>query len=244
MNTYSNNNTTHNLTIGHCNIQGGLLNVGKSTHIAQLIRDHELDILSLNELNLNDSIHTNTLNIPSTFNIIRCDRQNSSRGGCGVVINKKVDYTEIAVDSKLQNIEAVWIKLKQSKINVCSFYRSGNYCSVDNFVDYINFCMKKFKGKKVIWIGDINIDQNNINSSEYKKLDMTLKSYNMVQTIRGITRVAKRGERFTHTTIDVIFTNCYSEFIESNVLNDRIGDHQAIKCEIACKVYKAPLLGF
>ncbi len=82
-----NNDKTHNLSIGHCNIQGGLLNIGKSTHITQLIRNNQLDILSLNELNLNDTIHTNTLNIPSSFDIIRCDRPNSSRGGCGMVIS-------------------------------------------------------------------------------------------------------------------------------------------------------------
>ena len=96
----------------------------------------------------------------------------------------------------------------------------------------MNFCMRKFKGKKVVWIGDINIDQNNITSSDYKKLDIALKSYNMVQTIQGITRVAKRLDKFTETTIDVIFTNCYGEFKNSTVLEDKIGDHQAIKCVI------------
>ncbi len=195
MSITNNNKTIHNLTIGHCNIQGGLLNLGKSTQFTQLIRTQQLDILTLNELNLDKTIHSSTLNIPSSFNIIRCDRPNSSRGGCGMVISKKLEYKELMIDSKLENIEAMWIQLKGSKINVCSFYRSGNYCSVDNFIDYINFCMRKLKGKKVIWIGDINIDQNNIKSSQYKKLDMTLKSFNMVQTIQGITRVAKRGDK-------------------------------------------------
>ena len=81
-----------------------------------------------------------------------------------MLASKKVEYTELSVDSKISNIEAVWIRHKNSKINICSFYRSANYCSVDNFIDYMNFCMNKFKGKKVIWIGDINIDQNNIKS--------------------------------------------------------------------------------
>ena len=45
----------HNLCIGHCNIQGGLLNLGKSNELSQLIRDHKLDILSQNEMNLNDT---------------------------------------------------------------------------------------------------------------------------------------------------------------------------------------------
>ena len=235
-----NESTLHNLSIGHCNIQGGLLNLGKSIQLTQLIRREEIDIMSLNELNLDATIDTSSLNIPSSLSLIRCDRPNSSRGGCGMIINKKLSFTELSIDSKLSNIEAVWIRLKNSNINICSFYRSANYCTVDNFVDYMNFCMHKLKGKKVIWIGDINIDQNNINSSQYKKLDMALKSYNMVQTIQGITRIAKRGNKYSQTTIDVIFTNCYSDFEKSVVLNDRIGDHQAIKCELTCRVPKAP----
>ena len=79
-----------------------------------------------------------------------------------------------------------------------------------------------------------------INSSQYRKLDMTLKSYSMVQTIQGITRIAKRGDKYTQSTIDVIFTNCYSDFVKSVVLDDRIGDHQAIKCELTFKAPKAP----
>ena len=40
--------------------------------------------------------------------------------------------------------------------------------------------MNKLKGKKVIWIGDINVDQNKIISPEYRKLDSILKSFNHV----------------------------------------------------------------
>ena len=54
------------------------------------IRDHNLDILALNEINLNDTIHTSTINVPTSFNLIRCDRPNSSRGGCGMMISKKL----------------------------------------------------------------------------------------------------------------------------------------------------------
>ena len=69
--------------------------------------------------------------------------------------------------------------------------------------------MNKLKGKKVIWIGDINVDQNKINDLDYRKLDSTLKSFNMVQTIQNYTRIAKKGDKFTYSTIDVIITNCY-----------------------------------
>ena len=99
-------------------------------------------------------------------------------------------------------------------------------------------CMNKLKGKKVIWIGDINVDQNNINCPDYKKLDSTLKSFNMVQTIQNYTRVAKRGDKFTYSTIDLVITNCYSEFESSSVLSEKPGDHYAIKCKLLFKVEK------
>ena len=156
------------------------------------------------------------------------------------MISRKLAYTELKMDSKINNIEAIWVKLKNCKINICSFYRSEKFCSVDNFIDYMNFCMKKLSGNKVVWIGDINIDQNNISSTQYKKLDKTLKCYDLVQTIQGITRVARKGDHFSQTTIDVIFTNCYSDLIQSSVLEECIGDHQAIMCEINTKVPTAP----
>ena len=84
----------HNMTVGHCNIQGGLLGIGKSTEIYQLIRKHNLDILSINETNLNESIDTESLNIPTSFDFVRKDRAVGSRGACGMLINRKCEYSE------------------------------------------------------------------------------------------------------------------------------------------------------
>ena len=84
----------HNLTIGHCNIQGGLLGISKSTQISQMIKKHDMDILCLNETNLNDGIATGTLNIPTNFSFLRHDRGTGSRGGCGIIINNKIAYDD------------------------------------------------------------------------------------------------------------------------------------------------------
>ena len=238
--TYNNANNLHNLTIGHCNMQGGLTGIGKTTEILQLIRKHNLDILSLNETNLNESIDSCTLNLPVSFDFIRKDRGVGSRGGCGLLISRNCAYKVLEMKTNVDGIEAVWVKIKSSNIHICGFYRSNNYCKIDKFIEYMSKCMSKLKGKRVIWIGDINLDQNKIKSLDYKKLDLTLKSFNMVQTIQGITRVAKRGDKYTSTTIDVIMTNCYADFESCCVLGERIGDHQAIKCEIGFSVCKAP----
>ena len=184
----------HNLTLGHCNIQGGLVGISKSTQISQMIRKYKMDIISLNETNLNEDIATESLNIPANYRFKRVDRGTGSRGGCGMIISDQVAYTPIKFKTNLSNIEAKWIKLKVSNIYICGFYRSTGYCKLDNFIDYFSECMNKLKGKKVIWIGDINIDQNKISSSDYKKLDSTLKSFNMVQTIQNYTRIAKKRQ--------------------------------------------------
>ena len=133
----------------------------------------------------------------------------------------------------------MWIKVKYAKVFICGFYRSGNYCPVDTFLEYMTECMKKLRGKKVVWIGDVNIDQNNFSSASYRKLDMVLKSFNMVQTVQGYTRIAKRGDKITNTTVDVCFTNCYSDFQNCSVLVECPGDHQVIKCMLDFKVKPA-----
>ena len=54
---------------------------------------------------------------------------------------------------------------------------------------------------------------------------MALKSFGMIQAVKW---VAKKGNTFSQTTIDVIFTNSYSEFETSDVLEDVIRDRQAM----------------
>ena len=217
--------------------QGGLIGISKSTQILDMIKKYNMDILSLNETNLNDTIATQTLNIPVNYTFLRNDRGTGSRGGCGLIISNKLAYDDkIKVNTTLSNIESKWIKVKGSNIYICGFYRSNGYCKLDNFLDYFTECMNKLKGKKVIWIGDINVDQNKINDLDYRKLDSTLKSFNMIQTIQRYTRVARKGNKFTYSTIDVIITNCYADFENSSVLPEQLGDHFSIKCELQFKV--------
>ena len=113
----------------------------------------------MNETNLNDTIDTGSLNIPPNYEFKRADRGTGSRGGCGMLISKKCAYTPVIMKTDVDNIEAYWIKLSSINIYVCGFYRSNGYCKLENFIDYFTICMKKLKGKKVIWIGDINIDE-------------------------------------------------------------------------------------
>ena len=191
---------------------------------------------------MKSDIDSDTLSLPQNFDFIRRDRPtDTGRGGCGILVSKNINAREVPLELNnvsINKIEAIWLEIKQFKIYVCCFYRSNNYCPVDAFLEYMTQCMMKLNNKKVIWIGDINIDQNNIRDTSYRKLDITMKSFGMVQTIRDMTRVSYIRNTITQSTIDVIITNCYSDFNNCTVLDEKIGDHQAIKCELNFRVTK------
>ena len=233
-----------NFRVGHCNIEGGLAtNLGKTTEIKNVIFRDQIDIFGINETNLNSTIDTNSINIPFNYKLERYDRpNNSSSGGCGLIISKSLNYKLVPMNNQITDmskIEAIWIELSDINTYLCFFYRSKNFTPVDTFLDYMFECMIKLSGKKVIWIGDINIDQRNLNDLQYKKLDITMKLFGLIQVVTDVTRRSYRNGILSETTIDVVMTNCYSDFTQCEVLDDRIGDHEALKFELNFKVSKA-----
>ena len=232
-----------NLGIGHCNMEGGLsTDLAKTNEIKDLIFREKLDIFGLNETNLNPMIATSTLNIPLNYEFERCDRpNNSSRGGCGILISNRIKYRPFPINimhTDLRKIEAIWIELTELNILLCFFYRSKNFTPVDTFLDYMTECMVQLSGRKVIWVGDVNIDQRNLNDLQYKKLDITMKLFGMIQLVSEVTRRSHRLNVYTESTIDIVMTNCYLDFTKCKVLDERIGDHETIKVEMNLKVPK------
>ena len=118
-----------NLVIGHCNMQGWLTGLAKPLEIHDLLNNYNMDILSLNETNLKSDIDTSTLFLPHyNYNFIRRDRPTDKGwGGCGMLINKNINYKEIKrdINMNIEKIEAVWIELSDYKL----------YVHVD-FIDY------------------------------------------------------------------------------------------------------------
>ena len=235
-------NLANKLAVGHCNIQGGLTGLVKCLDIQNLICKEKLDILCLNETNLKSDIDSNSLALPGNFSFLRKDRCNDKgRGGCGLLISNNVRFKSVHLDLLFptESIEAIWIHLIDCNIYLCSFYRSEQFCPLDSFLDYMSECMMKLGTKKIMWLGDINVDQNNINCINYKKLDITMRMFGMVQTVQEVTRIAQLGDKITQSTIDVVITNTYSNFLSCEVLDDKIGDHQAIKCILDFNIEKA-----
>ena len=218
--------------------------MAKCLDIQNLIFKEKLDILCLNETNLKSDIDTSSLDLPINYTFLRKDRiTDNGHGGCGILISNRIKYKLIDVNKDLTlpttNIEALWIYLEAPNVFICCFYRSEQFCPVDSFLDYMTECMMKIGHRKIIWYGDINIDQNDIKSINYRKLDITMKMFGMVQTVQQHTRIAQLGNKITRSTIDVVMTNAYSDFISCVVLDDQIGDHQAVKIMLDFNVPKA-----
>ena len=126
------------LSIGHCNIQGGLSgNLGKTIEIQELIYREKLDLLGINETNLKSTVHNSTLNIPLNYEFLRCDRPNDSgRGGCGILVSKRLKFKEfkiVTTYTDITKIEAVWVELIEQNIIICCFYRSFFIENFSNF---------------------------------------------------------------------------------------------------------------
>ena len=223
-------------------MQGGLTGISKCLELQNLIIQEKLDILCLNETNLKSDIDTASLNIPTNFKFLRKDRiSDNGHGGCGILVSTNIRYKLVEfcdLTFSTDKIEAIWIHLEGPNIYLCCFYRSEQFSPLDSFLDYMTECMMKLGHKKIIWLGDVNVDQNDIKGINYRKLDITMKMFGMIQTVQHHTRIAQLGNKITRSTIDVIMTNAYSNFLSCDVLDERIGDHQAVKLILDFNVSK------
>ena len=223
-------------------MQGGLTGISKCLELQNLIIQEKIDILCLNETNLKSDIDNDSLNLPANFTFVRKDRVlDSGHGGCGILVSTNIKYKLIELSDltiPTNNIEAIWIYLEEANICLCCFYRSEQFSPLDCFLDYMTECMMKLGHKKIIWLGDINVDQNDIKGINYRKLDITMKMFGMIQTVQQHTRIAQLGKKITRSTIDVVMTNAYSNFLSCNVLDEKIGDHQAVKLILDFNVSK------
>ena len=99
--------------------------------------------------------------------------------------------------------EAISINLKEPNIYLCCICRSDQFCPLGSILGYMTECMN-LGHRKIIWFGDVNVDQNNMTSLNYRKLDITMKLFDMVQAVQQHTRIAQLGINITRSAIDVV----------------------------------------
>ena len=130
------------LKISHWNINGIFDNSSESK---QYMRDHDIDIMLLNETKLNSKRIIKVIG----YNCITKDRnEKRTSGGVMIYIKKGIKCHEVAVDSK--TIEAVAIKLEDKTVIVSAYQAPGTKLDVND----LNLIFKT--GNKVLLYGDFN----------------------------------------------------------------------------------------
>ena len=219
----------HNLTFIHLNIRSLNHNFEYLTDFLNLLTKKP-EIICLSETWLNN-INNNNLNIPNYKQVINNRHCQDKRRGGGVCIYVTNNLTYNIVNELTFNIidylEIVTIEIIQESdnknITVSCIYNSPfNKIEEFNTIFYDKF--HKFINKKLIIMGDFNIDTtNNINS----KINQLMHQLGLTPLIHSNTRPIYNTN--TNLIIDQIYTNIDTNFIgKSGIIQEQITDHLPI----------------
>ena len=206
----------------------------KIDQIKLLLADSNLDVITMSETWLSDSVHSGTVTLDN-YVMYRQDRDfrlvSKKRGGglLTYIHNKHAADSEqmSEMDRASKDIEAQWSIIHRphcKNVIICNVYRppKGN---LEKALDYLNECLHEMDMAKndVFIMGDMNVNYKNQLSAEFKKLNFFIKANCMSQVITNTTRNSDK----TKSLLDVVLTN--SNYVSAaGTLDHFISDHQPI----------------
>lgn len=183
-----------------------------------------IDILCLCETFLHDKFSDDELKIDG-YNFVRKDRQ---RHGGGLIIYIKSNLSFLhRTDLETNNLETIWIELKNSKQK--SFLIGYYYRQPSSTIDWITKIENNIERavssnqREVILLGDFNINLLHDNSSTRSWI-RTINSLNFQQLINNPTRITAVSE----TLIDHMYSNVPENITETKVPHFAVSDHYPI----------------
>ena len=201
----------------------------------KVLQKSKMDILTLNETFLNNSIEDNELQI-SGYRAFRMDHTAvtwKTHGG-GVMIYCSDDRDVRVLDNGAfctPNIESIWLEMKlpNSKPTIiCSVYRPPDSKVEDIRTQYDN--LEISHRHDIIMIGDLNVDLTK-GSTNKTKLTTFMKSNKLEQLITKSTRITEQ----TSTLIDHIWCNNSTLYAHRGVIETGLSDHSLIFCCRKCQ---------
>ena len=227
------------IAFGHLNI---CHLVNKVDLLEILLKDSDLDFLSLSETFLDDSVLDGELNIPG-YGMFRSDRAGDGckRSGGGLLMYYSTAYEVSEVHRYCSpNLELLCVKLclpKAKPTLVISFYRPPS-AKVDNSLSEFEEQMlnvDNLVSYDIVINGDCNIDYGTMNPSKRKLLTF-LKSFNLEQMISVPTRTTTT----TSTCIDHIYVNNTDLYNHRGTVNPGLSDHDlTFICRKRAKICRA-----
>lgn len=136
------NRALNNITIGHWNANGIQ---GNYREFVQFLRDHNIDIMMLNETKLKIGARFNV----KGYSVVRCVRSNAkAQGGVAILIHENLNFLEVKLNTT--SLETVAIKLNDSTIIVAAYGPPS--IKINNTDLDVIFNL----GNKVLLFGDLN----------------------------------------------------------------------------------------
>ena len=198
-----------------------------------------IDIFSVSETWLKPELPDQMISLLG-FNLVRCDRKSATKtrgGGAALYINSNYSFTELSQPRKKlkQLCDSVWVNIKMHQnsdpLIIASIYLSPD-SDKQNFVALLSDILhqKNFIGKKVILLGDFNINWNS-NSRDKQHIHQCLTSAGLQQVVVGTSFISNHGNE---SLLDHNYVNCDLLVDACKILTcDRsISDHYATFLQI------------
>ena len=204
------------------------LNINKlTTHIDELFLAHnEIDILSINETKLNETISDNEVNILG-YDIVRRDRTTDGGGGVCFYVKISVNFT-LRNDLNMETLENLCLEIQQPRSKpfvVVTWYIPpdspiGIFSSFEHLIGILDL-----ENTEYYLMGDLNCDMiaTRFDNDTCKLMSIT-DVYGLQQLITEPTRVTPTSS----TLIDVIYTNFPDKIVCSGVCQISISDHSMV----------------
>ncbi|XP_050516220.1 uncharacterized protein LOC126891086 [Diabrotica virgifera virgifera] len=205
------------------------INVRSLHNNFDLLKDHlqnkNYDILGVTETWLNGDISDEVSEI-NNYTFIRQDRLLNA-GGVGIYIKNGLHFSVILQECK-PFIEHIWIKITQNhNVLIMGIIYRPPGSSHREFLDYFEDLLPQFYAQsgKIVFLGDFNIDQLDVNFSYTSQLNNIFESFDIKHLVNEPTRVTDR----TSTLIDLICSSFDGVFDVEN-LDINISDHFLTCC--------------
>ena len=215
-NKYRNNPIVSYLNINHLR--------NKIVDLKQIIRDVEPTVLAIAETKLNDSYPNSQFRVDGYYCPSEYRKDRTYNGGGGLLVYIKQGIPSKRLQSfEPQGIESIFFEIILGKQKWCiiAAYRSENVKVVD-FLDIMSKPLDSVYSSysNVILMGDININFLNKNSLKYKRIEAFCDTFSLKNLIKSPTCF----QADIPTSLDVILTNKYKSFINSNVVITGLSD--------------------
>ena len=217
-----------NINIAHLNLRS-LKNKDHYILAKDLAMKHKLDIFTVSETWLDDSVADIEVNFPG-YTIYRLDRQGKRGGGVCAFVNENFKSERLNDFSYISEsgLHQLWLKIQVRNFRsfiICTAYRppeSPLSCFETDFSDTLTSVVTL--NKPVYILGDLNCNVLDVRDNEPNALLDFCTSFNLSQMVDKPTRITQSSR----SLIDVILISSNTFIKKTKVVANSISDHDMV----------------